>query len=127
MLRIGFIGGGPGGLMTADLINRQYGDSCSVTVFEMASRPGGKLKTLFFSAARVPYESGVAELYDLSSTGPDPLRELVEELGLAVRPMKGQTMVLEDRVLRRDSASLLSSPVLHSRNRVHGKPTQFAT
>ena len=46
---------------------------------------------------RVAYEAGAAELYDYSQLGPDPLRELVAELGLTTAPMWGQTVVLDDR------------------------------
>src|SRR5262249_11486065 len=51
-------------------------------------------------AAPVLYEAGVAELYDYSMLGPDPLRELVAKLGLDTVPMDGQTVVLDNRILR---------------------------
>ncbi|MGH7916305.1 MAG: FAD-dependent oxidoreductase, partial [Candidatus Binataceae bacterium] len=38
-------------------------------------------------------------LYDYSRLGPDPLRELIAEVGLSVSPMEGQTVVLDDTPL----------------------------
>ena len=51
-------------------------------------------------AAPVAYEAGAAELYAYSQLGPDPLRELIAELGLSTRPMRGGTVILGDRILR---------------------------
>ena len=42
-----------------------------------SERFGGKILTNHFNAVPVLYEAGVAELYDYSMLGPDPLRELV--------------------------------------------------
>ncbi|MFX9042793.1 hypothetical protein ABTN45_20480, partial [Acinetobacter baumannii] len=44
-------------------------------------------------------EAGAAELYDYSQLGPDPLRELVRELGLKTNPMWGDAVVLGGHVL----------------------------
>lgn len=97
--RIGIIGGGPGGLMTAYLLQKKVGIPCDVTIFEASSRLGGKVVSREFSSEPAPYEAGAAELYDYSKLGPDPLRELVEELGLKTSPMDGDTVVLGNEIL----------------------------
>lgn len=98
MHRIAIIGGGPGGLMTADQLAR--GSGRDITIFEEAETPGGKLRTRQFTTAPVPYESGAAEIYDYSMAGDDPLRRLLDELGLTLRPIAGGGMVLHGRLLR---------------------------
>jgi monoamine oxidase len=100
-MRIAIIGGGPAGLMTAYLLKR-HAVPVDVTLFEATPRLGGKIVTARFDHAPVPYEAGAAELYDYSMTGPDPLRELVRELGLTTRPLDGRTVVLDGRLLRTD-------------------------
>lgn len=102
MVRIGIIGGGPGGLITAHRIRQRLGKECTVTILEASDRPGGKLRTRVFDSAPVPYESGAAEVYDYRGVGTDPLHALIQELGLATRPMEGQTVVLDGSVLRTD-------------------------
>jgi monoamine oxidase/SAM-dependent methyltransferase len=97
--RIAVVGGGPGGLFTAYLLNEFCGDLCEVTVFEAGPRLGGKVVTTQFTAAPVPYEAGVAELYDYSRTGPDPLKQLVQKLGLETVPMDGPTIIMGDAIL----------------------------
>ena len=57
---------------------------------------------------------GAAELYDYSQLGPDPLRELVAELGLKTRSMRGGTVVLDGHILRN----------LDDVGRVFGEPTR---
>ena len=52
-----------------------------------------------FADAPVAYEAGAAELYDYSHVGEDPLRELVERLGLRVKPMNGASIIMDERVL----------------------------
>jgi hypothetical protein len=103
MARIGIIGGGPGGLMTAELLERRYGDACTVTIFEASERVGGKLHTRSFAHEPVSYEAGAAELYDYSGGGDDPLRTLVDDLGLDARPLDGKTLVLHGEILRSDA------------------------
>lgn len=97
--RVAVIGGGPGGLMTAYLLERRV-PGCAVTLFEAGPRLGGKIVTREFRSAPVPYEAGAAELYDYSQLGPDPLRELIAELGLATSPMAGGTVVMDGHVLK---------------------------
>jgi protoporphyrinogen oxidase len=100
--RISIIGGGPGGLMTAHLLNQRVKIPCDITIFEASHRLGGKIRTAVFDSAPVIYEAGAAELYDYSQTGPDPLAELVKKLGLARRPMDGRTVIIGDRVLKNE-------------------------
>src|SRR4051794_23469920 len=66
--RIAVVGGGPGGLFTAYLLNEFCGDLCEVVLFEAGPRLGGKVLTRRFDRAPVRYEAGVAELYDYSGT-----------------------------------------------------------
>lgn len=86
--RIAIVGGGPGGLFTALMLNR-YEPDAEVTIFEAGDRLGGKLVTRRFPATGALYEAGAAELYDYSHVGDDPLRELVDELGLPTAPLEG--------------------------------------
>ncbi len=101
--KIAIIGGGPGGLMTAYLLEQRSHFPCEITLFEASDRLGGKIVTGQFSTAPVAYEAGAAELYDYSQLGQDPLRELIAEIGLSTRPMAGETVVLGDRILKTDA------------------------
>jgi monoamine oxidase len=101
--RIAIIGGGPGGLLTAYLLQQRFVTPLDVTIFEAGHRLGGKIVTRHFETAPVAYEAGAAELYDYSRLGPDPLRELIAELGLTTRPMTGGTVVLGDKLLKTDA------------------------
>src|SRR5205814_2431918 len=96
-------GGGPGGLLTAYFLEKKLGSRCRATVFEASDRVGGKIVSRRFDTADVPYEAGVAELYDYSIIGPDPLAQLVKALGLTTVPMNGPTVILGDRILRNKS------------------------
>ncbi len=98
--QIAIIGGGLGGLMTAYHLQAKCEDVCDITLLEASPRCGGKMVTQRFHTVPVLYEAGVAELYDYSMLGPDPLRELVAELGLDTVPMDGQTVVLDNQILR---------------------------
>ena len=99
-LDIAIIGGGPGGLITAYLLEHKTRFAKRVTVFEATGRLGGKLVTARFGSAPVSYEAGAAELYDYSQLGPDPLRELIEELGVTTLPMGGDVVIMDNRLLR---------------------------
>jgi monoamine oxidase len=99
--RIAIIGGGPGGLLTAFLLQRAR-IPFEATIFEASPRLGGKIRSPQFASAPVPYEAGAAELYDYSEVGPDPLRELVREFGLPTRRLSGRTVVIIDLVLKDD-------------------------
>ena len=98
--QIGIVGGGLGGLLTAYHLQAKCEDVCDITILEASERFGGKILTNHFNAAPVLYEAGVAELYDYAGLGADPLRELITKLGLDTVPMDGQTVVLDNRILR---------------------------
>lgn len=100
MIKVAIIGGGPVGLLAAYFLTQKCQKDCDVTVFEASGRLGGKILSLRFATADVPYEAGVAELYDYSALGPDALRQLLKTLGLKTRPMRGQTVVLDKHILR---------------------------
>jgi len=90
MLDLAIVGGGPGGLMSAWYLKRKLGDLCRITIFEASDRLGGKIVTRKFDSAPAMYEAGVAEIYDYSMTGPDPLRELIQHFGLQTIPMDAE-------------------------------------
>jgi monoamine oxidase len=98
--RIAIIGGGLGGLMTAYLLDRGAPGACRITIFEAGSRLGGKAVTGQFQSAPVIYEAGVAELYDYSQLGADPLREMIAEFGLPSRSLSGTAVVIDDQILK---------------------------
>lgn len=98
--RIGIVGGGPGGLMTAYELQKRSPAHCSVTLYEAAGRLGGKIVSPRFASADVRYEAGAAELYDYSALGEDPLRELIAKLGLNVFSMSGASTVMDGNVLQ---------------------------
>ncbi len=100
MIRVAIIGGGPGGLMTARLLERKFGTSCRLTLLEASHRLGGKIQTRRFDAAPMTYEAGVAECYAYEAIGPDPLRQLIRELGLTAVPTHGTAVVLNGVLLR---------------------------
>jgi monoamine oxidase len=101
MLTVAIVGAGPGGLMTARLLEQQCGTACSTTVFEASNRIGGKLHTRRFSTADAPYESGVAECYGYID-GDDPLRSLVADLDIGTIPTGGSTVVMQGHIIRDD-------------------------
>jgi monoamine oxidase len=97
--RVGIIGGGPGGLMTAYLLQHAYRAPVEITLFEASDRLGGKVRTQRFPESGALYEVGAAELYDYSEAGPDPLRELIESMGLSTTPMEGRAVFIGDQLL----------------------------
>jgi monoamine oxidase/SAM-dependent methyltransferase len=99
MLDLAIVGGGPGGLMTAWHLRKKLGALCKVTIFEASERVGGKVVTGKFDTANAIYEAGVAEIYDYSMIGPDPLRELVQHLGLQTIPMDAEQVQLDGELL----------------------------
>lgn len=76
--------------MSAWYLKRKLGDLCRVTIYEASDRLGGKVVTRKFDSAPATYEAGVAEIYDYSMTGPDPLRELIQHFGLQTIPMDAE-------------------------------------
>src|SRR5262249_11422255 len=99
MLDLAIVGGGPGGLMTAWHIKKKLGALCKVTIFEASERVGGKVLTGKFDSANAIYEAGVAEIYDYSMVGPDPLRDMVQHLGLQTIPMDAEQVQLDGELL----------------------------
>ena len=100
MKRIGIVGGGPGGLFCARLLSEKLNGGIEITLFEAAPRLGGKVVTGCFKKSGIAFEAGTAELYDYSMHGPDPLRDLVQQLGLETMPFQRGAVVLGDRILR---------------------------
>jgi protoporphyrinogen oxidase/SAM-dependent methyltransferase len=99
MLDLAIVGGGPGGLMSAWYLKRKLGDLCRITIYESSDRVGGKILTKKFDSAPAMYEAGVAEIYDYSMTGPDPLRELIQHFGLQTIPMDAEQVQLDGKLL----------------------------
>jgi protoporphyrinogen oxidase len=97
--RISIVGGGPGGLLTAYFLQKKLACPVSITIYEAASRLGGKIQTARFDAAPVCYEVGAAEFYDYSPIDEDSLKELITELGLLTTPMGGNSVILNNRFL----------------------------
>ena len=102
IMRIGIAGGGPGGLFVAHLLETFCAELCECTIFEASDRLGGKVVTTHFETAKIMFEAGVAEIYDYSHFGPDPIRKLVEKLGLETVPMAGDAVILGNVVLNND-------------------------
>jgi protoporphyrinogen oxidase/SAM-dependent methyltransferase len=99
MLDLAIVGGGPGGLMSAWYLKRKLGKLCRVTIFEASHRLGGKILTSRFDSTPAIYEAGVAELYDYSMTGPDPLREMIQHFGLQTIPMDAMQVQIDGELL----------------------------
>lgn len=102
MTRIAIVGGGPGGLFTAHMLQKMVPDLAKVTIFEASARLGGKVSTARFGENGPLYEAGVAELYNYSHFGPDPIWDLIHDLGLKTVPMSGPAVVLDGKVLNTD-------------------------
>ncbi len=98
--RVAVVGGGPGGLLSAWHLAAKLGPTCRVTVFEGSSRVGGKIITRKFPGVGL-YEAGVAEIYDYSHLGPDPLRDLIEkDLGIPIKHIDGGPCVFDRQLLQ---------------------------
>ena len=98
-MRVVIIGGGPGGLFTAWQLQAKAGVACEITIFESNNRVGGKIVSREMPGIG-PYEAGVAEIYDYSRIGPDPLRRLiVNELGLDTKTLSGGPCVLGGKIV----------------------------
>jgi protoporphyrinogen oxidase/SAM-dependent methyltransferase len=99
MLDLAIVGGGPGGLMSAWYLKKKLGDLCRITLYEASGRLGGKIVTRKFDSSPATYEAGVAEIYDYSMIGPDPLRELIQHFGLQTIPMDAEQVMLDGVLL----------------------------
>ena len=100
-ITVAVIGGGPGGLMAAYRLEKHGNLPCRITLFECSHRLGGKMLTRRFdSAPGLCYEAGAAEFYDYSQLGPDPLRELIAELGLSTSAMPSGGALFRNHVIR---------------------------
>ncbi|MCU0704587.1 MAG: FAD-dependent oxidoreductase [Fimbriiglobus sp.] len=98
--KVGIIGGGPGGLMTSFALEKWANDPLRVTLFEASDRLGGKILTPRFDRLRATYEAGAAEFYDYSHhDDDDPLKDLVQELGLPITRMEGASAVVRGRTV----------------------------
>ena len=100
MKKVAIVGGGPGGLFAARILNETCQGFCTVTIFEALERLGGKIVSRTFESAAITYEAGVAEFYDYSRFGEDPVRELVDKLGLPTIPLRGSAVIVGDKILR---------------------------
>jgi monoamine oxidase len=82
-------------LFTAHELQRLADRPIAMTVLEASSRLGGKLSTPMFERSGTRYEAGAAEFYDYEQLGHDPLKDLVRELGLPIRPMGGPSVLVD--------------------------------
>lgn len=85
--------------MSAWYLKKKLGDLCRVTIYEASDRLGGKIVTRKFDSSPAMYEAGVAEIYDYSMIGPDPLRELIQHFGLQTIPMDAEQVMLDGVLL----------------------------
>ncbi|WP_146503107.1 flavin monoamine oxidase family protein [Rubinisphaera italica] len=99
MKRVGIIGGGPGGLMSAYFLEKLCDSPLEITLFELSDRLGGKITTPCFKNFPLQYEAGAAEFYDYAHFGEDPLKELIAELGLSISPMGGSAVIMNGQIL----------------------------
>ncbi len=100
-MRVAIIGGGPGGMFTAWHLQAKAGVACDITIFESNNRMGGKIVSRDIPGVG-PYEAGVAEIYDYSRIGPDPLRRLiVNDLALPIKTLAGGPCILGDKIALR--------------------------
>jgi hypothetical protein len=111
--------------MMTHLLERFPAGLFDVTLFEATPRVGGKVLTQRFGTIPAIYEAGVAELYDYSHIGLDPLKTLLQELGLKAVPMHGHAVVLGDEILRteHDFRRRFGLPTFRALNEFH-RPAQ---
>lgn len=94
---IGIVGGGPGGLLAAYLLQEKLEHPFRLTILEASTRIGGKIATPQFAMRPFGYEAGAAEFYDYSPFGEDPLKKLIAALGLQTVPITGGAIVTNGR------------------------------
>ena len=93
-MKIGIVGGGPGGLFCAYQLQKLANEPLELTILEAADRFGGKILTPKFTGSSLAYEAGAAEFYDYSHLDCDPLKQLVtDELALPISEMGGSAVV----------------------------------
>jgi monoamine oxidase len=97
--RVAIIGGGPGGLITAYLLQKKVNRRLDIVIFEASERLGGKIRSPRFSLQPVTYEAGAAEFYDYSPVDDDPLKALIQELGLPLVKLGGSSLCVGSRVI----------------------------
>ena len=102
---VAIVGGGPGGLVLAKLLDDFPDKFVRTTIFEASPRLGGKVLTRSFGSTAAIFEAGVAELYDYSHLGQDPLKELVVGLDLETIPMTGRTVILNEKIITNPALS----------------------
>jgi len=85
--------------MSAWYLKKKLGNLCNITIYEATDRVGGKVLTRKFDSAPAMYEAGVAEIYDYSMTGPDPLRDLIQHFGLQTIPIDAEQVMLDGELL----------------------------
>src|SRR5712692_8569194 len=107
--------------MMTHLLERSSAGLFDVTLFEATPRLGGKVLTQRFDTIPAIYEAGVAELYDYSDIGLDPLKMLVQDLGLKTVPLHGHAVVLGDEILRseHDFRRRFGLPAFRALNEFH--------
>ena len=91
--------------MTARLLEQGFGADCRLTLLEASTRLGGKIQSRLFDRAPVLYEAGVAECYDYSAIGHDPLKHLIGELKLTPISTQSSAVVLHGALFH-DEAEL---------------------
>ncbi len=131
--RVGIVGGGPGGLITAYYLEQMANSPLHITLFEATERLGGKIITPRFKSLPIQYEAGAAEFYDYSHFEDDPLKDLIEEVGLSISPMGGSSVIMNDCVLSNemdihDQLGAAAGRELHAfdrRARDHMTPEEF--
>ncbi len=101
--------------MTAYCLQNHVNVPYKATIFEASPRLGGKILTSRFDCAPATYEAGAAELYDYSEVGPDPLRELIAELGLATMPMDGCKVIMNhSHAANQEAGKDWDRPAIHA-------------
>ena len=97
--RIGIVGGDPGGLFTALLLEQAVDRPICLTILEASNRLGGKVLTPRFNSMPVRYEAGAAEFYDYSPIGEDPLKAIVGSMGLQMIGLNGSGVHLSGQTI----------------------------
>jgi len=101
--RIGIVGGGFSGLLSAYLLERLGSGQLEIVLFEEAARIGGRVRSGRLPHGGGGYEAGVAEFYDIA--GNAQLRNLIDHLGLETRPLSGTPYFsVDDQVLADERA-----------------------